>query len=134
MRAGYIDTSVLVGIAFDEPAVASIIRVVKSFDRLYSATLLEAEFLAAASREGVLDQALTLLRPIRWVFPTRRLTDEVFSILDRGYLRGTDLHHLSTALYLFPDASQAFFLTLDKKQSRMAQSLGFKTLSSGEEG
>jgi len=127
VRIAYVDTSVVIAIAFDEPTAGSIASEIKSFDRLYSSTLLESEFLSTACREGVLEQASALLQPIRWVFPHRRLTDEVTSILHQSYLRGADLHHLATALYLFPNPSEAFFLSLDKKQSQVAAALAFKT-------
>jgi predicted nucleic acid-binding protein len=129
LQVGYVETSVLVAIAFDEPVVSSIVERVRSLDRIYSSTLLESEFLAALSREGVPGQAAALLDAIRWVFPNRRLTSELLLILEKGYLRGADLHHLATALYLFPDPSQAFFVTLDNEQSHVAQGLGFLNIS-----
>jgi predicted nucleic acid-binding protein len=126
MRAAYLDTSVLVGIAFGEPGAAALARGVRGLDALFSATLLESEFLAVAARENVLERLRPLLEPIRFVHPARRLTPEDLAALRHGRLRGADLHHLSTALYVFPRPEEAFFLTLDAAQGAVAARLGFR--------
>jgi predicted nucleic acid-binding protein len=128
MRVGYLDTSVLVAIAFDEPRAARLTKQVRSFDKLLSSSLLESEFLAVAEREGVRDRASNLLEPISWVFPDRRLAQEIHRILDIGYIRGADLYHLATALLLFPAPRGEFFLTLDQRQGAIARELGFAVL------
>jgi predicted nucleic acid-binding protein len=128
MRAGYLDTSVLVAIAFDEPEGRRLARQLRSFDEVLSSPLLESEFLAAAEREGAREQASRLLDPVTWIFLDRRLTSEIREILDHGSLKGADLHHLATALYLFPDPGQVRFLTLDRHQERVARKLGFRIL------
>lgn len=126
MKAAYVDTSALVAVAFGERESSRLTRTLRTFDRLYSATLLEAEFLAAAEREGLRREAAPLLRPIRWVYPDARLTAELEAVLDVGYLRGADLHHLATALRLFPEPGEAAFLTLDERQAELAGKLGFR--------
>ncbi len=128
MRVGYFDTSVLVAIAFDEPGADRVVDAVRTLDVALSATLLESEFLAAAQREGLRREAKRLLGPIRWVFPERRLTRELEAVLDTGYLRGADLHHIATALYLFPKPGEAYFVTLDQRQEHAARQLGFQVL------
>ena len=128
MRAAYLDTSLLVAIAFGEPGADRLQSKMNAIDVLYSSTLLEAEFLSVVEREGVRSQAGTHLHPIRWIHPDRTLTGEINRILDHGFLRGADLHHLASALFLFPKPSEAFFLTLDEKQDAAAIELGFKGL------
>jgi predicted nucleic acid-binding protein len=125
LRVAYIDTSYLVAIAFAEPGYRELMEIVREMDAVFSATLLESEFLAVADREGLREPARRMLDSIGWVHPDRRLTAEIESILDSGYLRGADLHHLATARFLFPDSRQAFFLSLDKRQIEVAAVLGF---------
>jgi predicted nucleic acid-binding protein len=126
MRVAYVDTSVLAAIAFGEPEGAKLGARARALDRLYSSTLLEAEFLAAARREDLpIAKARSLLAPIRWIYPDRRLTSELETVLERGYVRGADLHHLATALFLFPNPPQATFLSLDVRQTQVAGDLGF---------
>jgi hypothetical protein len=43
-------------------------------------------------------------------------------------LSGPELHHVATALFLFPDPAEAFFLTFAREQRRVARSLGFVNL------
>ena len=125
MRIGYLDTSLLVAVAFDEPDVREWLPRLRSMERLYSSTLLESEFLSASEREGVRGSVQHLLSPIRWVHPQRRLTGEADLALACGFLRGADLHHLATALFLFPDPSEVHFLSLDARQAQVAGQLGF---------
>ena len=129
MRAVYVDTSVLVAVAFGEPAGAAIVRKLRRMDVLFGATLVESEFLAAAAREGVLDNARSMLDAVRFVHPPRRLTTEAELVLRHARLRGADLHHLATALFLFPRPSAGFFLTLDAAQGEAAATIGFGTLA-----
>lgn len=126
MGAAYLDSSVLVAIAFAEPAGLAAARVVRRQGALFSSTLLEAEFLAAAEREGLRQEAAPLLRTIAWVHPPRRLSAELERALEHGLLRGADLHHLATALFLAPDPKQLAFLTLAQRQRSVAVALGFR--------
>ncbi len=128
MRVGYLDTSMLIAVAFDEPGAERWAERLHSFDELLSSSLLESEFLAAAEREGVREQASRLLDPISWIFPDRRLTGEIGKILAHGHLRGADLHHLATAFHLFPEPDHVYFLTLDRHQEEAARRLGFLAL------
>jgi len=47
--------------------------------------------------------------------------------LEVGYLRGADLWHLATALYITEDPAQITFMTLDKSQQAVASKLGFRS-------
>ncbi len=60
MRVAYLDSSALIGLAFDEPKALSIANRLRAFDRLESSNLLEAEFRAACRREGVTFNAQSL--------------------------------------------------------------------------
>ena len=44
-----------------------------------------------------------------------------------GYLRGADLWHIATALYMFDEPSDITFLTLDRRQGDVAAALGFQS-------
>ena len=61
---------------------------------------------------------------IEWVFPTRSLAPEFRRVLDAGILRGADLWHVATALYLAPSPQDTYFITLDQRQERVARALG----------
>jgi len=131
MQAAYLDTSCLVAIAFGEPGSDRMRDELVRMDRVLSSTLLESEFLAAAEREGLRAEAHSLLAPIDWVHPGRRLTPEIERVLEAGYIRGADLHHLATALFVFADPGEASLFTLDARQRAVAAGLGFSVCPSG---
>ena len=126
MRVAYVDSSVVVGIAFDEPEAVRLATNLDSFERLLSSNLLEAEFESACLREGVADPAPDYLSGISWVFPNRPLTAEVKKVVGAGYLRGADLWHVACALFVSPDPSQISFLTLDARQEEISRAVGFQ--------
>ena len=66
-----------------------------------------------------------VLSGIRWVLPDRPLTSELRAALSAGYLRGADLWHMATALYLAPMPGDMSFITLDGSQESVANALGF---------
>lgn len=118
------DSSVLVGHAFGEPAASAVVRRVRSFARVVSSPLLEAELLAALRREGrALDERW--LNGISLVPADRSLRAEVSAVLAAGYLRGADCWHVATALYVAQTPSTLVFLTLDARQAQVASKLGF---------
>ncbi len=125
MSVAYVDTSALVAIAFDERGATTCARRLDSFSRLVSSNLLEAELRAVFAREG---QGFTasLVSGIEWVLPDRRLTHEFETALEVGYLRGADLWHVATALYLAPEPGEISFVTLDGRQRTVASTLGFR--------
>ena len=125
MSAAYVDTSVLVALAFEEPDGAAMRNRLEAFSRLLSSNLLEAELRAACAREarGFSD---SLLANLTWVFPDRSLAPELAAALSAGYLRGADLWHVAAALYIAPSPRELCFLTLDERQRRVAATLGFR--------
>jgi len=127
VKVGYIDTSLLVAVAFGERLAENLSRPLHEFDRLYSSNLLEAEFRSVAKREKLTESFEKILRPIRWIFPDRSLGEEFRAVLDLGYVRGADLWHLATALYLAPRPESISFLGLDRSQLAFATRIGFDT-------
>jgi hypothetical protein len=125
MKLGYVDTSCLIAIAFEEPGSAAVARRLRGFDELIASNLLEAEFRAACAREGV-NGADRMLDAISWVIPDRSLGEEITTILSKGYVRGADLWHLATALYVASEPSSISFVTLDDRQRVVAKAIGFK--------
>ena len=124
MKVAYVDTSVLTGIAFGEPVADIFARALGGIDRLISSNLLEAELRAAFSRENEPFHEAAIAG-IDWIFPNRPLTSELKAALSAGYLRGADLWHVATALYVSPDPQSLIFATLDARQGRITSSLGF---------
>lgn len=122
----FVDTSVLVGIALAEPPGPALAARLRGCPSVAASGLLEAEFRSACHREDVAVNP-RLLQDLVWISPDRALTREIARVLDAGYVRGADCWHLATALYLAPDPSQLMFLTLDKRQGKVAAALGFAT-------
>ena len=125
MRIAYVDTSVLTAIAFDEPGAVAYAQRLDEFDRLISSNLLEAELRAAFAHENLLFQE-SMIAGIEWILPNRTLAPEFARVLETGYLPGADLWHVATALYVFPPLGGLSFVTLDARQSAVAQALGFQ--------
>jgi hypothetical protein len=126
VRVGYLDTSCLVAVAFGEPGGGALAHKLATYDALVTSNLLEAEFRAALHRERV-DDPGTLLDGLAWILPDRPLSPEIDRALRVQYLRGADLWHLATALYLAEDPAEVDFLTLDSEQRSAAEALGFGT-------
>ena len=124
MSIAYVDSSAIVGIAFQDPGWAAVERRLGEFSDLRSSNLLEAEVRAAYSRVGM-EFDVRVLSGIRWVLPDRPLSSELRTALSEGYLRGADLWHVATALYLAPAPGDMSFITLDVSQKSVASSLGF---------
>ena len=85
--AVFVDSSVVIGLAFGEPATRSLARILSSTARVSASTLLEAEVLACFTRERV-DRKLAqpILDRLTWVAPSRSLGDEIAQVLTAGYL------------------------------------------------
>ena len=126
MIAAYVDTSCLLAIAFNERAAGATGARLEEFEMLVSANLLEAEYRSGLQREGI-DVDEDALGWITWVLPDRPLTPELKRVLDAGHMRGADLWHLASALYLAPVPRDLAFLTLDEKQRDVAEMLGFQS-------
>jgi predicted nucleic acid-binding protein len=126
LSVAYIDSSCLLAVLFDEPVSRETLALMQGHEDLVSSNLLEAEVRSALARENVTADP-AFLRDIDWVLPARPLTDEMRRTLSVGYLRGSDLWHIATALYLTEVPSDLPFLTLDRRQRDVASALGFPT-------
>ena len=126
MSVAYVDTSCLVAVAFGERGASAVVRRLERADELLSSNLLEAELRAAFVRESV-DGGDDLLTWLSWVLPNRTLSDEITTILSCGYLRGADLWHVATALYVAEDPAEIAFITRDERQGSVAKALGFRS-------
>jgi predicted nucleic acid-binding protein len=126
MSAAYVDTSYVVGIAFDEPGTTGHMARLRSFETLMASNLLTAEFRSAQHREKRSGRPAFLDR-VRWILPDRDLDAEIERVFAAGYLRGANCWHLATALYLAEHVGAITFLTVDKRQQAIARRLGFAT-------
>ena len=131
MSVAYVDTSVLTAIAFDEPGAVAYAQRLDEFARLISSNLLEAELRAAFARENLLFHE-SAVAGVEWILPDRTLAPELATVLETGYLRGADLWHVATALYVSPQSRNLSFATLDARQSDIAAALGFRILPEAE--
>lgn len=124
----YVDSSAILAILFEESRGSDYaILLQKHKKRIFSSALLEAEIYAAAKRENVpLEKAAGFIALVGLVFPDESLQKEYLKILEQGYLRGADAYHVATALYLDPQTQNLIFVTADRNQSKIAQSLGFE--------
>ena len=126
MTVAYVDTSALVAVALGEPAGDAMAQRLNEFTSVMSSNLLEAELRSVYSREKRRFEA-TRLAGVEWVMPNRPLSPEIALVLDTGYMRGADLWHLATALFIAPDPGAMHFVTLDQRQHAAASILGFQT-------
>ena len=124
MSMAYVDTSVLTAIAFEEPGASNYAPRLDEFSSLVSSNLLEAELRAAFAREALAFPESAVAR-IDWVLPDRPLSPELAAVLETGHLRGADLWHVATALYVAPRPGDLAFATLDARQAAAAAALGF---------
>lgn len=126
MAVAYLDTSALVAVALGEPSGGAMAERLNAFTGIMSSNLLEAELRSVYAREKRRFEAIRLTG-IEWVMPNRPLSPEIALVLDTGYMRGADLWHLASALFIAPDPGAMFFVTLDKRQQAAASILGFQT-------
>lgn len=129
LKTAYVDSSCLVAVSLEEPGSHEILGRLSRYDRLFSSPLLEAELRSSLIRAGDDGRIKNILTWFLWVFPYRRLTQEIDLVLDTGYLKGSDLWHLSCALFLRPRIETPLtFLTVDRRQGDIARALGFRVL------
>jgi Uncharacterized protein conserved in bacteria len=127
MKVAYVDTSCIVARVLGEEQGQLVEQRLAQFDSIGSSNLLEAEFLAAMSRESKGTASWeSYLEEIEWIVPQRPLSAELAQVLAAGYVRGADCWHLATALYSSPDPSEIVFVTLDQRQLAVAEKLGFR--------
>ena len=125
MSQAYVDSSVLVAIAFQEDGSESLEDWLAGFDGLTCSELVEAEVRSACCRERVTIEPV-IFSDVNWILPGRPISPEIVSVLATGYLTGADLWHVATALYFSPDPSEMAFLTLDIRQRNVADAVGFR--------
>ena len=111
-----------------EPGYRSVLNLLGQYDRLFSSNLLEAELRSALRREALEAPDRGVLGHIVWVLPNRPLAREIADVLEVGYLRGADLWHLACALYTRGGKQDLDLMTLDQRQRRVAQKLGFQVV------
>lgn len=126
MTVAYVDTSSLVAVAFAEPGYDEVARRLGTYSRLLSSNLLEAELRSVFIREGR-EFGDRYLSGLDWIVPDRPLSPELGAVLEAGYVRGADLWHLATALYIAREPDEISFVTLDKRQRTVAARCGFRT-------
>jgi hypothetical protein len=122
----YIDSSSVVAMVFGEPGARRVTTASRTYTRLVSSNLLEAEVRSALQRERAAPVP-GVFSGIDWVHPNRALTSEFERVVAHGPLRGADLWHVACALFLDPSATELAFITLDVPQRRIAAALGFDT-------
>ena len=125
MSVAYIDTSALIAVIFNESCGTAIANRLGEVSHLLSSNLLEAELRSACSREGA-SFSTNLFSNLKWVLPDRPLTSEIVTVLEVGYLRGADLWHVASALYVAQEPSRMWFMTLDVRQRAVARAVGFQ--------
>lgn len=125
MTLAYVDTSAIIRVAFGEEGGAAVGRRLARFSVLISSNLLEAEVRSAFARERI-PFPRELLNRMDWSHPRRPLTPEIEKVLAAGYLRGADLWHVATALQLPQEPAKVTFVTQDKRQRNVAETLGFR--------
>lgn len=96
-------------------------------DEIFSSGLFVAELLASLSREGrSLADADPMLDAVSLIFVDGSLAPECKEALGQGYVRGADLWHLATALYIGGrQRTELLFISLDELQKGHAKGLGF---------
>lgn len=128
MKFAYVDSSVLVGMLFEEKNAPKWRRFLDEMDEVASSSLIEAELFSAAVREKiVLSLATNFLESVSLIHPDRPLREEYGKIFALGHVRGADAYHLACALFLDPTAKSLAFLTADIQQAEIAKRLGFDT-------
>ena len=125
MTTAYVDSSLLVAVALREEEHQQHVARLESNRRLVSSNLIEAELRSALLRELTF-AVPPLLGRLEWIFPDRVLTREIERVLAVGRLRGADLWHVATALYLAPNPAELTFLTADIRQREVAAAVGFQ--------
>ena len=124
MTVAYVDTSVLVAVSFNEENSTALATRLGECRRLVASNLVEAELRAVFARERCRFPQ-DAVADIEWILPDRRLSSEIATVLEAGYVRGADLWHLATALYAAGAPEDMAFITCDDRQSRVAAALGF---------
>jgi len=126
VAVAYLDSSCLLAVLLGEPGGRRVTAALRRYSRIAASNLLEAEVRAALAREHVVAPS-DLFAGVDWVLPDRPLSPEIERVQSVGPLRGADLWHVATALYLDPSVAELVFLTLDRQQQKIAAAVGFAT-------
>ena len=113
---------------FGEPRAKGLPRILKTTEQLLSASLFVAELLAVFNREGrPLAEADPMLDAVSLITSSgTSLVEECTQVLELGYLRGADLWHLASAVYVAGShRGELLFISLDDRQRGHAKKLGF---------
>jgi predicted nucleic acid-binding protein len=124
----YLDTSAAIGLLFGEARAQGLARTLKTTDQLLSASLIVAELLGAFHREGrPLAEADPMLDAVSLITTSgSSLVEECAQVLELGYLRGADLWHLASAVFIAgAHRAELLFISLDDRQRAQAKKLGF---------
>jgi len=126
----YVDSSVLVAILLEEQGYLEAQKILSKQLSLQSSTLLQAEIFSVCIRENIETQyAIELSESISFFSPTNLIT-ELEKASKLGFVRGADLYHIASALYLSNNnPKELSFFTLDKRQVECAKKCGFKIVS-----
>lgn len=129
MTACYLDTSILVGLLLKQNLYEGIYKRLQGM-QWFGHQLLISELLAVGKREGV---ALPLLvrqvHLVNIVSEIPELESICMKILELGYCRGADLHHLACAYFLDPSGKDLLFATADHQQAKLAGQIGFTVIT-----
>lgn len=129
MSACYVDTSAVVAVLLGEPGAGTVRGALARYSEAHSSNLLEAELRSVLAREGIAwERASASMTGWRWVYPDRSLGEECQRILAKGFLHGSDLWHVACALYLAPGPGGIDFVTLDRRQAKVASAVGLRTV------
>ncbi len=122
----YVDPSALIAEVLGEELFQSSTRLrLEAFPHLMSSNFLEAELRVAFRREQE-DFDTSSISSIAWIFPNRRMEDEMARVLEISELSPARVWHLATALFFAKVLqSQIAFITLDEQQETVARELGF---------
>ena len=126
MNVGYVDTTCLIAISFDNAEANKVAARLQQFDVLVSSCVLEAELRSTLEEEGISSDPSRLLDWIQWLVPERPLTEQLKQVLQESNPGKSAVWHLACGLYLSPDPEQLVFLTLDDRQAQAALKLGFQ--------
>jgi len=119
----------VVAVLLGEHGAGAVRTALARYSAAHSSNLLEAELRSVLAREGIAwERASAVLSGWHWVYPDRSLGAECERILAKGLLHGSDLWHVACALYLAPGPGGIDFVTLDRRQAKVASAVGLKAV------
>src|SRR3989338_1123815 len=128
-QACYVDTSVIVGMLFQQSLYQGMQARLQGM-QLFSHQLLVSELLAVGKRENVpVHTLIPACRSLNLVTEIAELENICTRILEMGYCRGADLHHLACACFLDPTGKDLLFATADHQQAKLAVQIGFTVIT-----